>query len=1279
MSSETSTKPTLSEERRRDIIRNYYNQKTLVSHQIEPFNDFINNGIERIIHECDINITQKDWKYNVSFDEVFIPSPIIVEEDRTVRKMYPMEARRRDLTYDAPIFVNVIENYEADGQPVEIIKHKRVSIGRIPIMLGSDRCNLLHCSKEELVTLGECDKDQGGYFVIRGKERVLIGQLRGVYNQAIVLSLKPNDKFKFLCEVRSMSEETGHSVLVQVKIGNDNRTIGFSLPYIKELIPVGIVFKALGFTTDDEIRDIIGNRDNNVDIDRYIKFIIRDSYFTKTQEEALKFISQFTVHVVKEDNKRLDYTSQVVENELLPHMGIFATIKEKALFLGQMVNKLLYTTVGLRKEDDRDNYANKRVEMAGVLCCELLRTLFKRFVKTIETQVEKKKQRPDIVSIINRCTTITSGLRGCFASGNWSATKNTYVRTGVSQVLSRLTFSATLSHLRRITIPIGREGKNAKLRQLHPSQIMYICPVETPEGQSVGIVMNLALTCTVSRRIPTVVVKEIIEKCDNIVFINDYKGKNDKPKIFLNGILIGITLNTDLFMEELRVYRQNGLLDKQISFTFDLADNEIRIFCDEGRFIRPLLTLNSEGKINMTEKDSIDWNEMIEQQFIEYVDNSEIQNCVVAMTENDLPNYKNDFCEIHPCCIMGVLGSAIPFPDHNQCIFKDELVIMSDGSKLPICDVKVGDKVITFDPETQRQSITNVTHTYMNETTKQLYEIYTISGRSIKATYDHQFMTFEGWQRVYEILDKKDIGENSLLAVSLEPEHVDNNFIKDEIILNSFKFFTKQMIPLKSSSTCLPIISRMFGFTFFNEIKKNDEGDHFFVLNFIHENDVDMFEQDANFLEISFTKFSLSPRRIVYEGVLPFFLSTLRKSKIYEIPDWILKGSKLIKREFLAGFNHYIFNGISDKIIGNEWETYIKLSSFGTKILSLLIDLNVDGSKIIKFMPNNSILMKFSIQESKLNMINFYQKINYRYNYIDKIEWGLWTEYQNYCRYLSTEKPVTFMSWKKMIKIKATTLFIPVGDIISSKETIICDITVESKNQSFICGDSFCVHNSPRNIYQCLCPETKVLMEDGTKKAIKDVKIGDSVITFCPKTLKISRTTVIHQYVRQTENKIYKIKTKNGREIIATGNHNFMTNDGWKSVENMEIGITKIGIFLNQLKFNIDKDVDIIFVTVESIEELPTQLIADITVESENHSFIAGDGFLSSNSSMGKQAIGFYASNHQLRGDTITHVLDYPQKPLVSTFASELLGFNEMPCGINAVVAIACYTGFFYD
>lgn len=87
-------------------------------------------------------------------------------------------------------------------------------------------------------------------------------------------------------------------------------------------------------------------------------------------------------------------------------------------------------------------------------------------------------------------------------------------------------------------------------------------------------------------------------------------------------------------------------------------------------------------------------------------------------------------------------------------------------------------------------------------------------------------------------------------------------------------------------------------------------------------------------------------------------------------------------------------------------------------------------------------------------------------------------------------------------------------------------------------------------------------------------------------------------------------------------------------------------------------------------------LISDITVESDNHSFIGGDGFAVSNSAMGKQAVGVYMTNFNERLDTMAHVLHYPQKPLVYTMLSKYTYSDQMPYGINAIVAIMTHTGF---
>jgi DNA-directed RNA polymerase II subunit RPB2 len=367
-----------------NVVHDFYKKEGLFAHQKESFNYFISNGIDNIVQESDVVVEQPGLKYIAKFKNAYIPSPSIIDEDRKVKVLYPTEAIKRDLNYDSSLYVDIEEIFESEGETQEFISHKRIEIAKIPIMLLSEKCNLSSLTENERIQKNECIHDNGGYFIIKGKERVLVGQIRGIYNQPIVVSQKPGDKYKYSCDVRSMSEETGHSVLLQCKIGSDDRTIVFSLPNIKDTIPVGIVFKALGFIEEKDIIDIIGNK--NKEVSKYLKYIIRDSYHITTQKDALKYIGQYSLHIIKDENRE-KYALQIVENELLPHMGITATIKEKAVYLGVVINKLLNTHVGLRKEDDRDNYVNKRVEMAGILCHDLFRTLFKRYIKNIQIQL----------------------------------------------------------------------------------------------------------------------------------------------------------------------------------------------------------------------------------------------------------------------------------------------------------------------------------------------------------------------------------------------------------------------------------------------------------------------------------------------------------------------------------------------------------------------------------------------------------------------------------------------------------------------------------------------------------------------------------------------------------------------------------------------------------------------------------------------------------------------------------------------------------------------------
>lgn len=656
----------LQESQSFNIISKYFQQRGIAGYQIRSFNHFINVGLQDIIdQEANICITPKrGQKYEVSFGHVTVAPPQVIEENRNIHWSSPADARIRDLTYNSAIHCDITETFIDEKGEKEQAIHLKVVLGRIPIMLKSERCNLHNMSKLDQIKMRECPNDPGGYFVIQGKERVLVGQIRAVYNKVFVIKQKAEEKYKYIAEVRSMSDETGHSVLLKAMIGSDDRTLCFSLPYIKEVIPVGIVFKAMGYTDPHDIIDLIGLELTCTE--KYMRIIIRDSFTIKTKDEALEYLGKYAMHTLTRDCWK-KYAWQVVETELLPHLGISGSIKEKACFLGQMVNKLLTTSVGLRAEDDRDSYANRRMEISGMLIYDLFRTLYKRFVSELKSKLEKKKQRPDVLSTITRMKgSITKGLQQGFTSGNWGAYKNAYAKTGVSQILDRMTWAATVSHLHRFNIPVGKEGKNMDIRQVHSSQFGMICPAETPEGKNAGIVLNATIMAEFSRKVQSIHIKEILDTCSHIINVDDVKFSDIKnmTTVFLNGAIIGYTQDPDSTTEFIRRMRSCGRIDKEVSVSYDEIDEDIIVYCDEGRIMRPLIVLNN----NTFQKDydKYSWIELIEKNYIRYVDASETENSIIAMYPSDTKIQHNHYCEIHPVTMLGIMASLIPWPDHSQ-------------------------------------------------------------------------------------------------------------------------------------------------------------------------------------------------------------------------------------------------------------------------------------------------------------------------------------------------------------------------------------------------------------------------------------------------------------------------------------------------------------------------------------------------------------------------------------------------------------------------------------
>jgi DNA-directed RNA polymerase II subunit RPB2 len=648
----------------------------------------------------------------VTFENFQIYRPQIHENNGATKIMFPHEARLRNFTYASPMTIDlnikILNRTGENLQSIETIYKKipRVHIGKLPIMLKSKICVLTQNSHLEHRITGECSFDPGGYFIINGSEKTVIAQERAAENRIMCFDVrKGNSKWGWQAEIKSIPDFKCISPK-QINMYILSRNNGFGhpmyvqIPRIKKPIPLFILFRSLGVINDKNICDIILLNSNDEKIKKMLyglKASIVEANKCLTQAEALTYIVSFAMYTPlnmdKETGirKKREFTQNVLNKDLFPHCK---TDKQKIYYLGYMTNKLLKTSFGWRKSDDRDSYSNKRIDLTGTLLNNLFRNYFNKLVKDMQKQVVREinngswRSTDDVLNIINqtniykiiKSTTIENGIKRALATGDFGIKNSNSNKVGVAQVLNRLTYIASLSHLRRINTPMDKSGKLIPPRKLHPTQWGYICPAETPEGQSVGVVKNLSYLTHITIKSESLILYNIIipnikqlDECENIEL-------HKNVKVFINGNWVGLSEDPYNLYISLKDKKYKGILNIYTSIVFDYKNMEIRVCNDAGRMTRPVFrVLNNELMICDTfkkdiKKGTIKWDDLLinhkyKNTIIEYIDSEEQNTSLIAMDKKVMKkNKKNKYthCELHPSTIFGILGSCIPYADHNQ-------------------------------------------------------------------------------------------------------------------------------------------------------------------------------------------------------------------------------------------------------------------------------------------------------------------------------------------------------------------------------------------------------------------------------------------------------------------------------------------------------------------------------------------------------------------------------------------------------------------------------------
>lgn len=704
------------------VISAYFEEKGLVRQQLDSFDEFIQNTMQELVdaapdivviqseqHEPGQAPTNTQTRYTISFGQIYLSKPTLHDADASrtgaAAPLLPNDARLRNLTYSAPLYVDVTKTKVevtpgSTGPPnTEEENIPTLFIGKVPIMLRSAYCMLFKASEKELADLKECPFDQGGYFVVNGGEKVLIAQEKMAHNHVYVFKKAQPSKWSYVAEIRSSCLESNRGArptsTMYVKMlskggkGGAGQPIHATIPYIRQDIPIVILFRALGFVADRDILEHICYDFSDSAMMELLRPSLEEAFEIQDQQVALDYIGKrgtASVGVTRE--KRIRYARDILQKELLPHVGVDDYCEtKKAYFIGYMVNRLLQAALERRPQDDRDHFGNKRMDLAGPLLAGLFQNLFRKLTKDVRTVMQKALADGEPFNLTSaiRAKTITYGLHYALATGNWTIGKSG-TKTGVSQVLNRLTYASTLSHLRRLNTPIGREGKLAKPRQLHNTHWGVICPAETPEGQACGLVKNLALMAYISVGSSALPLRHFLEEwsMENLEEINSPSAIPSAAKIFVNGSWVGIHREPDKLAATLRSLRRAVDVNFEVSIVRDINEQELRLYTDAGRCARPLFVVENQRlalkksdvrKLQRKDVTNFGWTELMASGLVELIDCEEEETVMIAMQMDTIQranekdqaySYTYTHCEIHPSMILGICGSIIPFPDHNQ-------------------------------------------------------------------------------------------------------------------------------------------------------------------------------------------------------------------------------------------------------------------------------------------------------------------------------------------------------------------------------------------------------------------------------------------------------------------------------------------------------------------------------------------------------------------------------------------------------------------------------------
>jgi DNA-directed RNA polymerase subunit B len=638
------------------LVTKYLEDHSLVESNITSFNNFVNHRMQEIIDELTESLPKDDIE--IKLGKINISKPNLIESDGSSHLITPAEARIRGITYAAPINVEI--TIKQAGQ----LESHDVEIGRIPVIVKSDICNLSGMDKEELIKNYIDPLEPGGYFIINGNERVIVMTEDLAENQPFIEKSKAAKKLM----LRLFSKRGSYRIPISIT-DTDEGILEVSFSRFKN-IPIIVILKALGLVKENEIAKYIGKENDSLIVNLY------EYTHIKTPEEAMMTIAEQT-SLQGTQKEILDRIKQRLDSYFLPHIGLKKEDRiEKAITLCKFIKQFFVAKENSENLTDKDHYANKRVRMSGDLLADLFRVNMNILLRDIQHTMQKVQKRKKFYSIktIAKSTLFTHRIESAIATGNWIGE-----RTGVTQNMDKTNYLAILSQLQRVSSMLPGEQENFLARTLHPTHYGRFCPVETPEGTEIGLRKNLALLAKISTRTD-------LRDNDLIKLLIELGMKkeieNQGRDVFFNGRFIGHIENSSELIASLKKKRRIGELPIELSIRYDKALDNVLLSTEVGRVMRPLIIIE-DGKSKLTKEhlkllkeNSLKWEDLLKSEVIEYLDAAEEENALVALEEEEISEDKASsesensenytHLEIDKIDFLGVVTSLVPYANYDQ-------------------------------------------------------------------------------------------------------------------------------------------------------------------------------------------------------------------------------------------------------------------------------------------------------------------------------------------------------------------------------------------------------------------------------------------------------------------------------------------------------------------------------------------------------------------------------------------------------------------------------------